>query len=69
MAETNECQKAMITDEIRRASGRNLRQPERPIDSQELLLITKRIDQFVTDNGWSWCTMRKVYEILVACHG
>ena len=38
------------------------------IPSQELLSIAKRIDQFISDNGWSWCTMDYVYKILKVCH-
>jgi hypothetical protein len=37
--------------------------------SKELLDISKKIDQFVTDNGWSWCDMRQVYRILEVIHG
>jgi hypothetical protein len=34
----------------------------------ELLRVAQRIEQFVNDNGWSWCMMDRVYKILNAAH-
>ena len=43
--------------------------PRRRVKADELLNIAKRTDQFITDNGWSWCDMRQVYRILETIHG
>lgn len=40
----------------------------RPHSPQRLLDISKRIQQFVDDNGWSWCDLEQVYHILRACN-
>lgn len=41
---------------------------ERRPSTQNLLDIAKRIEQFITDNGWNWCDMNQVYKILKACN-
>ena len=43
--------------------------PVKRARADELLNIAKRIDQFITDNGWPWCDMRQVYRILETIHG
>ena len=44
------------------------RQPISAIDVSELLRISQRMEQFINDNGWSWCTMDKVYRVLKSAH-
>ena len=56
-------------------------EPERPtadcppreraigVNSQEILDIARKIDEFVSFNKWSWCDMDKVYRILKTIHG
>jgi hypothetical protein len=34
----------------------------------EALRIAQRVEQFINDNGWSWCLMDRVYRILKAAH-
>ncbi len=37
-------------------------------DVPDTLRIAQRLEQFVNDNGWSWCQMDRVYRVLKAAH-
>ena len=39
------------------------------VNSQEILDIARKIDEFVSFNKWSWCDMDKVYRILKTIYG
>ena len=53
-------------------SGPPRLRPERELEAAktvtEVLMIAQRIEQFINDNGWSWCTMDQVYRVLKAAH-
>jgi len=34
----------------------------------EILRVSQRVEQFVNDNGWSWCMMDRVYRVLKSAH-
>lgn len=55
------------SEDLGRAVDRMARIEKGPNVSQ-LLSIAQRVEQFVNDNGWSWCTMDQVYKILKSAH-
>ncbi len=42
--------------------------PISPTDVSEILRISQRIEQFINDNGWSWCVMDRVCRVLKSAH-
>jgi hypothetical protein len=43
--------------------------PIQPLkEVSETLRIAQKVEQFVNDNGWSWCQMDQVYRILKVAH-
>lgn len=58
-----ELKEAVLTPTGRTRGEGDIKEPP-----QFILDVAKRINQFITDNGWNWCMMDRVYRILKIIH-